>query len=584
MKQVNAKGSVGTLKKLMRYLKHYWFFLTASIVMSFISVALTLYIPILTGNAVDFILEPGKVDFDAIFQILITMGICIGITALAQWIMNICNNKMTYCIVRDVRRDAFDRMEQLPLKYLDSRTSGEIVSRIIADVDQFADGLLMGFTQLFTSIVTILGTLIFMLTIHPGVTLVVVCITPVSLFVAAFIAKKTYHMFRKQSETRGEQTGFIDEMIGNLKVVQAYNRETASMETFDEINERLKQSSLKAIFFSSITNPATRFVNSLVYAGVGITGAIVAINGGITVGQLTTFLGYANQYTKPFNEISGVITELQNALACAARIFELIDEEPQIPDAEDAVVLTNVEGNVGIEDVSFSYVPEQTLLQHVNLHVRAGQRIAIVGPTGCGKTTLINLLMRFYDVNTGRILVEGNDIRNVTRTSLRDSYGMVLQETWLKTGTVRENIAMGRPDATEEEIMEAARLSHAHSFIKRLPQGYDTMIQEGSDSLSQGQKQLLCIARVMLCRPPMLILDEATSSIDTRTEIRIQKAFNKLMEGRTSFIVAHRLSTIQEADIILVMKDGNIIEQGSHEELLCQQGFYYNLYNSQFAV
>lgn len=491
---------------------------------------------------------------------------------------------MTYCIVRDVRRDAFDRMEQLPLKYLDSRTSGEIVSRIIADVDQFADGLLMGFTQLFTSIVTILGTLIFMLTIHSGVTLVVVCITPVSLFVAAFIAKKTYHMFRKQSETRGEQTGFIDEMIGNLKVVQAYNRETASMETFDEINERLKQSSLKAIFFSSITNPATRFVNSLVYAGVGITGAIVAINGGITVGQLTTFLGYANQYTKPFNEISGVITELQNALACAARIFELIDEEPQIPDAEDAVVLTNVEGNVGIEDVSFSYVPEQTLLQHVNLHVRAGQRIAIVGPTGCGKTTLINLLMRFYDVNTGRILVEGNDIRNVTRTSLRDSYGMVLQETWLKTGTVRENIAMGRPDATEEEIMEAARLSHAHSFIKRLPQGYDTMIQEGSDSLSQGQKQLLCIARVMLCRPPMLILDEATSSIDTRTEIRIQKAFNKLMEGRTSFIVAHRLSTIQEADIILVMKDGNIIEQGSHEELLCQQGFYYNLYNSQFAV
>lgn len=491
---------------------------------------------------------------------------------------------MTYCIVRDVRRDAFDRMEQLPLKYLDSRTSGEIVSRIIADVDQFADGLLMGFTQLFTSIVTILGTLIFMLTIHSGVTLVVVCITPVSLFVAAFIAKKTYHMFRKQSETRGEQTGFIDEMIGNLKVVQAYNRETASMETFDEINERLKQSSLKAIFFSSITNPATRFVNSLVYAGVGITGAIVAINGGITVGQLTTFLGYANQYTKPFNEISGVITELQNALACAARIFELIDEEPQIPDAEDAVVLTNVEGNVGIEDVSFSYVPEQTLLQHVNLHVKAGQRIAIVGPTGCGKTTLINLLMRFYDVNTGRILVEGNDIRNVTRTSLRDSYGMVLQETWLKTGTVRENIAMGRPDATEEEIMEAAKLSHAHSFIKRLPQGYDTMIQEGSDSLSQGQKQLLCIARVMLCRPPMLILDEATSSIDTRTEIRIQKAFNKLMEGRTSFIVAHRLSTIQEADIILVMKDGNIIEQGSHEELLRQQGFYYNLYNSQFAV
>lgn len=584
MKQFSGKNSAGTLKKLIRYLKRYWFFLIISIGMSFISVALTLYIPILTGNAVDFILEPGKVDFPAILQIITTMGICIGITALAQWIMNICNNKMTYCIVRDVRRDAFDKMEQLPLKYLDSRTSGEIVSRIIADVDQFADGLLMGFTQLFTSIVTILGTLIFMLTIHPGVTLVVVCITPVSLFVAAFIAKKTYHMFQKQSETRGEQTGFIDEMIGNLKVVQAYNREAASMETFDEVNERLKQSSLKAIFFSSITNPATRFVNSLVYAGVGIAGAIAAIHGGITVGQLTTFLGYANQYTKPFNEISGVITELQNALACAARIFELIDEEPQLPDAADAVVLEHVEGNVGIEDVSFSYVPEQTLLQHVNLKVRAGQRIAIVGPTGCGKTTLINLLMRFYDVNEGRILVEGQDIRNVTRTSLRDSYGMVLQETWLKTGTVRENIAMGRPDATEEEIMEAARLSHAHSFIKRLPQGYDTMINEGSDSLSQGQKQLLCIARVMLCRPPMLILDEATSSIDTRTEIRIQKAFNKLMEGRTSFIVAHRLSTIQEADIILVMKDGNIIEQGSHEELLNQQGFYYNLYNSQFAV
>ncbi|MCM1494307.1 MAG: ABC transporter ATP-binding protein/permease [Bacteroides sp.] len=584
MKQSVGKGSLGTLKKLMRYLKHYWFFLIASIVMSFISVALTLYIPILTGNAVDFILEPGKVDFPAILRILITMGGCIGITALAQWIMNICNNKMTYNIVRDVRRDAFDRMEQLPLKYLDSHTSGEIVSRIIADVDQFADGLLMGFTQLFTSIVTILGTLVFMLTIHPGVTLVVVCITPVSLFVAAFIAKRTYHMFQKQSETRGEQTGFIDEMIGNLKVVQAYNREAASMETFDEGNERLKESSLKAIFFSSITNPATRFVNSLVYAGVGIVGAMVAIHGGLTVGQLTTFLGYANQYTKPFNEISGVVTELQNALACAARIFELIEEEPQLPDAKDALVLEHVQGNVGIQDVSFSYVPEQTLLQHVNLEVRAGQRIAIVGPTGCGKTTLINLLMRFYDVKEGRILVEGQDIRNVTRTSLRDSYGMVLQETWLKTGTIRENIAMGRPDATEEEIMEAARLSHAHSFIKRLPQGYDTMINEGSDSLSQGQKQLLCIARVMLCRPPMLILDEATSSIDTRTEIRIQKAFNKLMEGRTSFIVAHRLSTIQEADIILVMKDGNIIEQGSHEELLNQQGFYYNLYNSQFAV
>lgn len=586
-KEKTASGKTNsfvTLKRLLQYLGHYWFFLIASILMSFISVALTLYLPILTGNAVDLIVEPGNVDFEGILHILMIMGISIGITAFAQWIMNICNNKMTYCIVRDVRRDAFDKIQKLPLKYLDSHTSGEIVSRVIADVDQFADGLLMGFTQLFTSIITILGTLIFMLTIHPGVTLVVVGITPVSLFVAAFIAKKTYHMFRIQSETRGEQTGFIDEMIGNLKVVQAYNREDESMETFDEINEKLQKSSLKAIFFSSITNPATRFVNSLVYAGVGIAGAIVAIHGGMTVGQLTSFLGYANQYTKPFNEISGVITELQNALACAARIFELIDEEPQIPDNSDAIVLEQVQGNVGIHDVSFSYVPEQKLLQHVNLNVKAGQRIAIVGPTGCGKTTLINLLMRFYDVNAGSIEVEGKDIRNVTRTSLRDSYGMVLQETWLKTGTVRENIAMGYPEATEEEIIEAAKLSHAHSFIKRLPQGYDTVIMEGSDGLSQGQKQLLCIARVMLCHPPMLILDEATSSIDTRTEIRIQKAFNKLMEGRTSFIVAHRLSTIQEADVILVMKDGNIIEQGNHEELLAQKGFYYNLYNSQFAV
>lgn len=575
-------GSTAALKRLMRYLLHYWFLLLASLLMAFISVALTLYLPILTGNAVDLILEPGRVDFAGIRNIAVTMGICILITAAAQWIMNVCNNKMTYGIVRDVRRDAFDKIQRLPLKYLDGYTSGEIVSRVIADVDQFADGLLMGFTQLFTSIVTILGTLLFMLLIHPGVALVVICITPVSLFVAAFIARKTYHMFQVQSETRGEQTGFIDEMIGNLKVVQAYSRETASMETFHEINDRLEKCSLKAIFFSSITNPATRFVNSLVYAGVGIAGAIAAIHGAMTVGQLTTFLGYANQYTKPFNEISGVITELQNALACAARIFALIDTEPQIPDAEDAVVLEQVKGNVGIQDVSFSYVPEQKLLQHVNLDVRAGQRIAIVGPTGCGKTTLINLLMRFYDVDEGSIRVDGHDIRNVTRNSLRDSYGMVLQETWLRTGTIRENIAMGRPDATEEEIQEAARLSHAHSFIKRLPQGYDTVIHEGSDSLSQGQKQLLCIARVMLCHPPMLILDEATSSIDTRTEIRIQKAFNHLMEGRTSFIVAHRLSTIQEADVILVMKDGNIIEQGNHEELLEQQGFYYNLYYSQY--
>ncbi len=576
--------SVKTLKRLMGYLKHYWFFLAVSILMAFISVALTLYLPILTGNAVDCILGPGAVDFAGIRHILLVMAVCIGITAIAQWIMNVCNNKMTYSIVRDVRRDAFDKIEKLPLKYLDAHTSGEIVSRVIADVDQFADGLLMGFTQFFTSIVTILGTLIFMLTINPWVTLVVVCITPVSLFVAAFIAKKTYHMFQIQSETRGEQTGFIDEMIGNQKVVQAFDREKESMETFDEINGRLQKCSLKAIFFSSITNPSTRFVNSLVYAGVGIVGAVIAIKGGMTVGQLTSFLGYANQYTKPFNEISGVVTELQNALACAARIFELIDEEAQVPDAEDAVVLEHVAGNVGIQDVSFSYVPDQKLLEHVSLDVKAGQRIAIVGPTGCGKTTLINLLMRFYDVNDGKILVEGEDIRNVTRNSLRNSYGMVLQETWLRTGTVRENIAMGRPDATDEEIIEAAKLSHAHSFIKRLPQGYDTMITEDSDSFSQGQKQLLCIARVMLCRPPMLILDEATSSIDTRTEIRIQKAFNHLMEGRTSFIVAHRLSTIQEADVILVMKDGNIIEQGNHEELLEKKGFYYNLYNSQFAV
>lgn len=579
--------SVKTLKRLMGYLKHYWFFLAVSILMAFISVALTLYLPILTGNAVDCILGPGAVDFAGIRHILLVMAVCIGITAIAQWVMNVCNNKMTYSIVRDVRRDAFDKIEKLPLKYLDAHTSGEIVSRVIADVDQFADGLLMGFTQFFTSIVTILGTLIFMLTINPWVTLVVVCITPVSLFVAAFIAKKTYHMFQVQSETRGEQTGFIDEMIGNQKVVQAFDREKESMETFDEINGRLQKCSLKAIFFSSITNPSTRFVNSLVYAGVGIVGAVIAITKGpayMSIGQLTSFLGYANQYTKPFNEISGVVTELQNALACAARIFELIDEKAQVPDAEDSVVLEHVAGNVGIQDVSFSYVPDQKLLEHVSLDVKAGQRIAIVGPTGCGKTTLINLLMRFYDVNDGKILVEGEDIRNVTRNSLRNSYGMVLQETWLRTGTVRENIAMGRPDATDEEIIEAAKLSHAHSFIKRLPQGYDTMITEDSDSFSQGQKQLLCIARVMLCRPPMLILDEATSSIDTRTEIRIQKAFNHLMEGRTSFIVAHRLSTIQEADVILVMKDGNIIEQGNHEELLEKKGFYYNLYNSQFAV
>ena len=580
-KNTKTMTSGATLKRLMKYLKHYWFFLIVSLLMALISVALTLYLPILIGDAIDLIVGPGQVDFPGIARLVGIMAVCIGITALAQWIMNACNNRMTYGIVRDVRRDAFDKIEKLPFQYLDTHTSGEVVNRVIADVDQFADGLLMGFTQFFTSLMTILGTLFFMLRIHAGIALVVICITPLSLFVAAFIAKKTYNMFKVQSEIRGEQTGYIDEMGGNLKVVQAYSREEASMETFDEINERLQKSSLKAIFFSSITNPSTRFVNSLVYAGVGVTGAIVAINGGISIGQLTAFLGYANQYTKPFNEISGVVTELQNALACAGRILELIDEEPQIPDAEDAVILEDVQGNVAIDDVSFSYVPEQKLLEHVSLKVAAGQRIAIVGPTGCGKTTLINLLMRFYDVNRGQILVEGNDIRQVTRASLRESYGMVLQETWLKTGTIRENIAMGRPDATDEEIIQAAKLTHAHSFIKRLPQGYDTVVTENSDSLSQGQKQLLCIARVMLCHPPMLILDEATSSIDTRTELKVQEAFARLMEGRTSFIVAHRLSTIQGADVILVMKDGNIIEQGNHQQLLQKRGFYYELYNSR---
>ncbi len=580
-KNTKTMTSGATLKRLMKYLKHYWFFLIVSLLMALISVALTLYLPILIGDAIDLIVGPGQVDFPGIARLVGIMAVCIGITALAQWIMNACNNRMTYGIVRDVRRDAFDKIEKLPFQYLDTHTSGEVVNRVIADVDQFADGLLMGFTQFFTSLMTILGTLFFMLRIHAGIALVVICITPLSLFVAAFIAKKTYNMFKVQSEIRGEQTGYIDEMVGNLKVVQAYSREEASMETFDEINERLQKSSLKAIFFSSITNPSTRFVNSLVYAGVGVTGAIVAINGGISIGQLTAFLGYANQYTKPFNEISGVVTELQNALACAGRILELIDEEPQIPDAEDAVILEDVQGNVAIDDVSFSYVPEQKLLEHVSLKVAAGQRIAIVGPTGCGKTTLINLLMRFYDVNRGQILVEGNDIRQVTRASLRESYGMVLQETWLKTGTIRENIAMGRPDATDEEIIQAAKLTHAHSFIKRLPQGYDTVVTENSDSLSQGQKQLLCIARVMLCHPPMLILDEATSSIDTRTELKVQEAFARLMEGRTSFIVAHRLSTIQGADVILVMKDGNIIEQGNHQQLLQKRGFYYELYNSR---
>lgn len=571
------------LKRLFQYLKPYGFFFLCSILMSIISVTLTLYIPILTGKAVDYVVGPGQVDYPALIRVLILMGVSIGITGLTQWIMNICNNKMTYSVVRDVRRDAIAKIERLPLKYLDAHSSGEIVNHVITDVDQFADGLLMGFTQLFTSIMTIIGTLIFMLTIHPVVTVVVVAITPLSLFVAAFIAKNTFHLFQEQSDKRGRQTGLIDEMIGNQKVVQAFSKEKEVLQEFDQMNEDLKACSLKAIFFSSITNPATRFVNSMVYAGVGIAGAIVAIHGGMSIGQLTSFLGYANQYTKPFNEISGVITELQNAFACASRIFALIDEEPQIPEPEDAAVLEHIAGNVEMRNVSFSYVPEHPLLTDVNLTAVSGKRIAIVGPTGCGKTTIINLLMRFYDVNSGEIRVDDHDIRKVTRESLRNSYGMVLQDTWLKTGTIRDNICMGRPEATEEEMIEAAKLSHAHSFIMRLPQGYDTMIEESSDSLSQGQKQLLCIARVMLLRPPMLILDEATSSIDTRTEIRIQKAFGHLMEGRTSFIVAHRLSTIQEADMILVMKDGNIIEQGNHEQLLQNRGFYYELYNSQFA-
>ncbi len=572
------------LFKVLRYIRKYWFYLGVSVLMAACVVALTLYVPILTGNAVDLIVERGLVDFEGILTILVKMGIAIALTAVAQWLMNVCNNRMTYGIVRDIRDEAFRKIEVLPLKYLDAHSYGEVVSRVIADVDQFADGLLMGFTQLFTGVVTIAGTLVIMLTIHIGITAVVVCITPVSFLVANFIAKKTYHMFKLQSETRGEQTALIDEMVGNQRVVQAFGYEENAMERFDEINGRLQKCSLQAIFFSSITNPATRFVNSLVYAGVGITGAFLAIRGDISVGQLSCLLTYANQYTKPFNEISGVITELQNALACAGRIFELIEEEAQIPDAQDAAKLADAEGNVELEHVCFSYTPEKKLIEDFNLTVRPGQRVAIVGPTGCGKTTLINLLMRFYDVDKGSIRVEGRDIRQVTRKSLRTAFGMVLQETWLKSGNIRENIVMGKPDATEEEVIAAAKAAHAHSFIKRLPEGYDTVIAEDGGNLSQGQKQLLCITRVMLCQPDMLILDEATSSIDTRTEIRIQNAFAKLMEGRTSFIVAHRLSTIQEADIILVMKDGNIIEQGNHDSLLAQGGFYAQLYNSQFAV
>lgn len=585
MAKTNTKQSSSgeTLRKVLHYIKRYWVLLILSILLAAVSVISALYIPILTGHAVDLIIAKGQVDFAGIFVILKQIGIVIALTALAQWAMNICNNKMTYNIIRDVRKEAFRKLEILPLRYVDDHSYGEVVSRVIADVDQFADGLLMGFTQLFSGIITIVGTLLFMLSVNVGITLVVVVITPLSLFVASFIARKTYTMFLLQSQTRGEQTAFIDEMIGNQKVVQAYGQEEETQETFDEINGRLEKCSLRAIFFSSITNPSTRFVNNLVYAGVGIAGALFAVAGRLSVGQLSCFLSYANQYTKPFNEISGVVTELQNALACAARVFKLIEEKPQVAEPVDARVLTDPEGNVSLDHVYFSYVPDKKLIQNFNLKVKPGQRVAIVGPTGCGKTTIINLLMRFYDVDSGEIKVEGTDIRNMTRKSLRTNYGMVLQDTWLKTGTIRENIVMGKPDATQEEVIAAARAAHAHSFIKRLPQGYDTVITEDGGNLSQGQKQLLCITRVMLCLPPMLILDEATSSIDTRTEMKIQEAFARLMEGRTSFIVAHRLSTIQSADVILVMKDGNIIEQGNHESLLAKGGFYANLYNSQFA-
>lgn len=579
----HKKANKGTMKKVLQYVGRYWYLVVLSILLAAVSALLTLYVPILIGDAIDLIVGKGQVDFSAVLSNLIKSGVVILIVAVAQWIMNVCNNRISYRVVRDIRKDAFDKLQVLPLKYLDGHPSGEIVSRIIADVEQFSEGLLMGFTQFFTGVVTILGTLFFMVILNPKITIVVVCITPVSLLLAAFIARKTYSMFKIQSETKGEQTGIIDEMIGNQKVVQAFLQEDNVLERFDEVNERLRECSLRAIFFSSITNPATRFVNGLVYAGVGFTGAIAVVNGNLSVGQLSCFLSYANQYTKPFNEISGVITELQNAFACAARIFDFIDETPQTPEKENADVLQQVQGKVDLEAVSFSYEPEQKLIEYLDLKVNPGQRVAIVGPTGCGKTTMINLLMRFYDVTGGKIQVDGKDIKDVTRNSLRTSYGMVLQETWLREGTIRENLTMGKPDATEEEIIAAAKAAHAHSFIKRMSKGYDTEIQEGGEGLSQGQKQLLCIARIMLSLPPMLILDEATSSIDTRTELKIQNAFAKMMEGRTSFIVAHRLSTIKEADIILVMKEGKIIEQGNHESLLRKRGFYYELYQSQFS-
>ncbi len=574
-----------TIKRVLRYLGKYRIFLILSLGMALVTVAGQLYIPILQGNAIDNIIGEGNVDFAAVMKIIITILITMGVVALFQWIMNICNNKITYSIVHDIRKDAFNKLQRLPVRYADSHPTGEIVSKVIADVDQFADGLLMGFTQFFTGVMTILGTLIFMIMINWKITLVVVLVTPLSFFVASFVAKKTYRMFSLQSETRGEQTGFIDEMIGNEKVVQAYGHEDEALEKFDDINLRLQKWSLKATFFSSITNPATRFVNNVVYALVALSGAVSVVKNPLafTVGRLSMFLSYANQYTKPFNEISGVVTELQNALACADRVLDLIEEEPLSPDADDVLVVNEGEGHIRLEHVAFSYDKEKELIKDFNLDVKPGERVAIVGPTGCGKTTMINLLMRFYDVDSGSIKVEGKDIRDVTRKSLRSNYGMVLQETWLKSGTIKENIVTGRPDAIDEEIIAAAKAAHAHSFIKRLPDGYDTVIGEDGGNLSQGQKQLLCIARVMLCLPPMLILDEATSSIDTRTEMKIQEAFAKMMKGRTSFIVAHRLSTIQSADIILVMKDGNVIEQGNHEELLAKGGFYSRLYNSQFS-
>ena len=578
-----VKGTKGsTLKKVLQYIRHYWGFLVISLLLSVVTVALTLYVPILIGHAIDHILDQGQVDFQAVRQILLQVAISVLVTGICQWIMNVLNNHVTYHIVHDIREEAFQKIEILPLKYLDGHAHGEIVSQVIADVDQFADVLLMGFTQFFTGVITILGTLIFMLTIQVNITLIVVLLTPLSFVIANFVAINTYSMFQQQSIARGKQTALIDEMIGNEKVVQAFGYGSRALERFDEINGQLEACSLKATFFSSLTNPATRFVNNVVYAAVALVGAFTVLGGGMTVGNLTSFLSYANQYTKPFNEISGVITELQNALVCAARIFSLIEEEPQIPEPENAKVLAEAQGNVELKQVAFSYVPDKPLIENLNLSVKPGQRVALVGPTGCGKTTIINLLMRFYDVDQGKISVDGIDIRDYTRKSLRTNYGMVLQETWLKAGTIRENIIMGKPDATEEEIIAAAKASHAHSFIRRLPQAYDTVISEDGGMLSQGQKQLLCITRVMLCLPPMLILDEATSSIDTRTELKIQETFARMMKGRTSFIVAHRLSTIQNADVILVMKDGHIIEQGNHEELLKQGGFYKELYYSQF--